>query len=154
MKLIATTILVASTLSSLAFAQEAKKLKIPHSHHAAHGGLVLMAGDDHLELQKTGQVVRIHLTDKFRESVTADQFELSILLSAQGKTSKLEHKVDSKDPSFVEVTIGKEASEESFLEITATRKNPPKGYMVSKKAQKAQLKKIPEAHKNQHKKHK
>ena len=144
-------ILVASALSFASAARAevktaaAKKVRIPHGHQAEMGRAVLMVGDDHFEVTRDAKkpsLLRIYASDKFRDPVSVEAFDLELTLVSQAGRQKLEAVTSKTTPSEVQVELPKGAPSEAKLELKALRKNPPRGYVTTSNPQLIELTKI------------
>jgi hypothetical protein len=115
--------------------------KIPHSHHSEQGGLVLMFGDDHLELVRSGPSrVTAHFSDKFRAPLLSTDFDHKVTLVDGGREQDLEMSASASAPTWA---LPEKISPQAQLRITLKRKNPPKAYVVSEQAQTVLVSRLP-----------
>lgn len=159
--------LVSSTLKPT----PAAVVKLPHQHGAAHGGSVLMFGDDHVEIKKGKgpSELEFYFSDKFRQQVAAKDFLLQLALFhgehrmelpasdiqatkkevlKEGKASLVDILwVDLKDqPKGTQMEIKISRTEES-------KKTLPAGYLTKTSPQKIQLEKLLTLSSEGHEKH-
>ncbi len=119
------------------------KPKIPHSHHSAHGGHVLMFGDDHLELKAAGpNSATVFFSDKFREPLPAGLFRLEAELVEGERRRPVEIKGDEKTPQSVTLVWPGDASPGAKLELRAPRQVLDKGSVSTDRPQTFDLAKL------------
>jgi hypothetical protein len=118
--------LTAGLVFSVSGFSKSPPLKVPHSHHANHGGMVLMLGDDHVEVTKSKGDLILDFSDKLRDSVKAEDFTIELRLASD--QSQLSFKVDPNNPHRVALKLP-----ESEIELKAFRsKNVPKGHVLKR----------------------
>ncbi len=126
------------------FAAE-KKYKVLHSHASHEGGLVVMAGDDHVEVKKGAghNQLEFFITDKFRDPVSFSDEVLQITLVQETERVPLTVTADPKRAHVALVQLPHNLiPEAASLEIIAYRKAPAKGHLQIKTPQKVSLFKL------------
>ncbi len=136
---------VTSSVHANPTAKPQSKPKMPHSHHSAQGGEVLMFGDDHVEVKasKAAGELLIYVSDKMRDPVDSRLVKLEVTLVDGEKRSPL-HLVPSSAPPYqvaAHYPAG-EASAAAKIEIRAPRIVPAKGQVSGTGTQSLPLSKI------------
>ena len=142
-----TLTLLLTALSPAAFAQNKtpSRPKIPHSHHSAQGGAVLMFGDDHVEIAKTseGKTLFVFFSDKLRDPLKSTDFAFDVSLVDGTQVTKLSSTANAKSPFELKIELPKKIGAAAEIEIKALRQNARSGYVTSDRPQRMSLSKIP-----------
>jgi|GEM_PF-3991652 len=121
-----------------------QKPKRVHQHDAKANGKVLMSGDTHLELVRSGEDgVHIYFSDKFREPMKADLFDIKIHLNSKEKNVPLTYTIDTEESNKILVALPSERDSASELEISAPLKVAQKAYVSVANPVKVQLAEVP-----------
>ena len=108
------------------------KVKLPHQHGPAHGGLVVMFGDDHLELiNKSPGVLKVFISDKFREPVPVALFNIKAVVISADQRSELKPRVSEKEPNAFFLDLPKPIPDGAKLELRIPRVTPVKGQVTT-----------------------
>jgi hypothetical protein len=111
--------------------------KVPHSHHSQSGGLVLMLGDDHVEVIRTKTQLFLDFSDKVRDPVKVEDLHFDVRFASD--KSVVPFTVDSKNPHRAVLNLPSRD-----IEMMAYRKkNVPKGQILKKDFVKLDLGRVP-----------
>jgi hypothetical protein len=122
-------------MGSYGFSQS--RPKIPHSHHSQSGGLVLMLGDDHVEVIRMKTQLFLDFSDKLRDPVKVEDLHFDVRFASD--QTVVPFSVESKNPH--RVVLGLPSRD---IEIMAYRKkNVPKGQILKKDFVKLELSRVP-----------
>jgi len=154
-KLIVSLLMVALTPVTFAKKANSARPKIPHSHHAAQGGAVLMFGDDHVETAKSddGKMLFVFFSDKLRDPLKSTDFAFELSLVDGDKVTKLTSTANPQSPFELKATLPSKIGASAEIEIKALRQNARSGYVTTDRPQKISLSKIPSMPKMDHSAH-